>query len=120
MSGKIYDINGNKIMVMNDSGNSITGKYRFFNKKNNGINIEDEDENNYDSNNLSDIQKNDLHKIIDILLDIEKNGLWSEKCEASKALLFIYTEFHDDLKISSSKFLENQLNLFNDDNWQVK
>jgi len=124
-------------MVIDDSVESITNNYRkgskikdmsnnnkdnnkFSNRKNSdGGDNEKEDEFDDGSTNLPDEKTNDLNEIINNLMNIQKKGLWSEKCEAAKALLFLYTEFHDDLKISSSKYLINQLDLFNDDSWQV-
>ncbi|ORX55460.1 hypothetical protein BCR36DRAFT_410381 [Piromyces finnis] len=79
-----------------------------------------EGDENVDKNKLSEDKKSDLNQIINNLMGITKTGLWSEKCEASKALLFIYNEFHSDLKISSSHFLLNQLELFSDDSWKVR
>ena len=98
--------------------------FNFHNNNNNDIyNDENINEEIFEENEgfekISDEKKSDLQQIIVNLLGITKNGLWSEKCEASKALLFIFTEFHSDLKISSSFFLKNQLDLFNDESWKV-
>ncbi|KAG4101856.1 WD40 repeat-like protein [Neocallimastix lanati (nom. inval.)] len=65
-------------------------------------------------------RQSDLNQIIDNLTSIIRSGLWSEKCEASKALLFLYLEFKADLKISIDTYLENQLDLFSDENWKVR
>jgi len=139
--------NNNNNIDLNINNNNI-GNNNYYDSQNNGynnsifINNYNHNYNNNNNNNnndiyndenineeifeenegfekISDEKKSDLQQIIVNLLGITKNGLWSEKCEASKALLFIFTEFHSDLKISSSFFLKNQLDLFNDESWKV-
>ncbi|OUM69567.1 hypothetical protein PIROE2DRAFT_2429, partial [Piromyces sp. E2] len=121
--------NSNYYFFSNDNNSSIyDNSYNSVNHDNFG------DHDNYDEENVNEVsidgnevkektiqnKRSDLHQIIVNLMRITKNGLWSEKCEASKALLFLYNEFHSDLKISSSYFLLNQIDLFNDDSWKVR
>jgi hypothetical protein len=46
-------------------------------------------------------------------------GLWSEKCEALKALLYIYQTFHNDIPNPVEFLIIPQVERFWDDAWQV-
>ncbi|KAJ3153369.1 WD repeat-containing protein 87 [Irineochytrium annulatum] len=61
-----------------------------------------------------------LSNIIDVLLKLMKKGLWLEKCEASKALLYLYNTFKPDFVDPMSTLIYPQLDLANDDAWQVR
>ncbi|KAJ3055210.1 hypothetical protein HK097_011211 [Rhizophlyctis rosea] len=60
-----------------------------------------------------------LTNIVAVLLELLRNGLWSEKCEASKALLMLYRTFQGDFLDPLTTLIRPQLEILDDENWQV-
>ncbi|KAI8810461.1 hypothetical protein BJ742DRAFT_800389 [Cladochytrium replicatum] len=61
-----------------------------------------------------------LTNIICVLFDVMRSGLWSEKCEAAKALLFLFSAYKTDFRDPVNLILIPQLEWISDDNWQVR
>ncbi|KAJ3155000.1 WD repeat-containing protein 87, partial [Irineochytrium annulatum] len=61
-----------------------------------------------------------LSNIIPTLVKIIRQGLWSEVCEASKALLFLYKTFKDDLRNVMEDIIRPQIDALHNPNWQVR
>ncbi|KAJ3104755.1 hypothetical protein HDU96_008831 [Phlyctochytrium bullatum] len=61
-----------------------------------------------------------LTNIIEVLFKLMKNGLWSEKCEASKAVLYLYHTFERDFLDPMSTLIYPQLEFTNDQAWQFR
>ena len=58
--------------------------------------------------------------ILQTLIKIVNHGLWSEKCEASKAILYLYHAFQMDFVDPLESIIFPQLNAVDDDAWQVR
>ncbi|KAI8848626.1 hypothetical protein BC829DRAFT_417412 [Chytridium lagenaria] len=61
-----------------------------------------------------------LVNIIEVLFKLMKNGLWSEKCEASKAVLYLYHTFERDFLDPMTVLIYPQLEFTNDEAWQFR
>ncbi|KAJ3100249.1 WD repeat-containing protein 87 [Phlyctochytrium planicorne] len=61
-----------------------------------------------------------LKNIIEVLFKLMKNGLWSEKCEASKAVLYLYHTFERDFLDPMTTLIYPQLEFTNDEAWQFR
>ncbi|KAJ3215458.1 WD repeat-containing protein 87 [Dinochytrium kinnereticum] len=61
-----------------------------------------------------------LRNIIDVLFKLMRNGLWSEKCEASKAVLYLYHTFERDFLDPMTTLIYPQLEFTNDEAWQFR
>ncbi|KAJ3029457.1 WD repeat-containing protein 87 [Rhizophlyctis rosea] len=61
-----------------------------------------------------------LTNIVAVLIDLLRRGLWSEKCEASKALLMLYRTFQGDFLDPLTTLIRPQLEVLDDDSWQVR
>ncbi|TPX68035.1 hypothetical protein SpCBS45565_g03331 [Spizellomyces sp. 'palustris'] len=61
-----------------------------------------------------------LPNIVAALVDLLKTGLWLEKVEASKALLFLYHTFSSDFLDPMAVLIRPQLECLWDENWQVR
>ncbi|KAI9190859.1 uncharacterized protein BJ171DRAFT_605914 [Polychytrium aggregatum] len=61
-----------------------------------------------------------LTNIIAVLLDVLRGGYWSEKCESSKAILFLYRTFKDDFLDPMGLLVKPQIECLWDDSWQVR
>lgn len=54
------------------------------------------------------------------LFELLKTGYWSEKCEASDSLLYLYETFRDEFRDPVRQFIVPQLESLNDRDWQVR
>ncbi|KNC99867.1 uncharacterized protein SPPG_05240 [Spizellomyces punctatus DAOM BR117] len=61
-----------------------------------------------------------LQNILGALFKVLKTGYWSEKCEASDSLLYLYQTFQDDFRNPVQDFILPQLESFNDRDWQLR
>lgn len=61
-----------------------------------------------------------LQNIVAALLQLLESGLWLEKVEASKALLFLYHTFRTDFMDPMATLVRPQLDFLRDENWQVR
>ncbi|KAJ1561677.1 WD repeat-containing protein 87, partial [Cladochytrium tenue] len=61
-----------------------------------------------------------LTNIIRKLMEKMKHGLWLEKCEASKAVLFLYMTFKEDLVDPADTVVLPQLDFLGDSDWQFR
>ncbi|KAJ3211833.1 hypothetical protein HDU67_004214 [Dinochytrium kinnereticum] len=61
-----------------------------------------------------------LSNVIQMLIKLVRDGLWSEVCEASKALLFLYRTFKEDILDPMALLVRPQLEAFYNPNWQVR
>ncbi|KAJ3414229.1 hypothetical protein HDV05_006846 [Chytridiales sp. JEL 0842] len=61
-----------------------------------------------------------LMNIVEVLLKLMRHGLWNEKCEASKALLYLYRTFERDFGDPFEKLIIPQLELTSDESWQFR
>ncbi|KAI9206126.1 uncharacterized protein BJ171DRAFT_612718 [Polychytrium aggregatum] len=61
-----------------------------------------------------------LMNIIEVLFKVLKTGYWREKCEASKALLYLYRTFQKDILDPLNSLIIPQLEFTDDENWQVR
>ncbi|KAJ3412758.1 hypothetical protein HDV05_000279 [Chytridiales sp. JEL 0842] len=60
-----------------------------------------------------------LENMVEVLLYVMKQGTWQEKCDASKAILYLFKTFNLDLKDPLHTMVLPQLYFLNDPNWQV-
>ncbi|KAJ3186036.1 WD repeat-containing protein 87 [Gaertneriomyces sp. JEL0708] len=61
-----------------------------------------------------------LTAIVEALVHLLEVGLWLEKVEASKALLFLYHTFKEDFLDPMVVLIQPQLAILDDENWQVR
>jgi hypothetical protein len=61
-----------------------------------------------------------LTNIVEVLFRLMKHGYWNEKCEASKALLYLYRTFERDFGDPFVNLIIPQLELTNDESWQFR
>ncbi|KAJ3264892.1 hypothetical protein HK104_006380, partial [Borealophlyctis nickersoniae] len=61
-----------------------------------------------------------LTNIVNVLVELLRTGLWSEKCEASKALLFLFHTFRGDFLDPMTTLVRPQLEVLGDESWQVR
>ncbi|KAJ3290608.1 WD repeat-containing protein 87 [Borealophlyctis nickersoniae] len=61
-----------------------------------------------------------LQNIVKVLLRLLKTGYWSEKCEASKSLLYLYRTFQRDFRDPLECLVLPQIESLTDENWQVR
>ncbi|KAJ3144217.1 WD repeat-containing protein 87 [Geranomyces variabilis] len=64
--------------------------------------------------------KNTLQSIVAALMQLLDVGLWLEKVEASKALLFLFKTFSNDFLDPMTVLVRPQLEHLADENWQVR
>jgi hypothetical protein len=55
-----------------------------------------------------------------MLYKIMRKGLWKEKVEASKALLYIYKTFKGDIENPVETFILPQIDYLMDEFWQIR
>ncbi|KAI8817660.1 uncharacterized protein EV422DRAFT_210912 [Fimicolochytrium jonesii] len=65
-------------------------------------------------------QKLTLENIIATLFHVLKTGYWSEKAEASDALLQLYHDFSDEFRDPTMNFVLPQIESLNDRDWQTR
>lgn len=61
-----------------------------------------------------------LESIVHVVHEVLSKGLWSEKCEAAKALLLIHRSFQQDFSNVYETFIQPQLEHLWDPSWQVR
>ncbi|KAJ3300052.1 hypothetical protein HDU76_006168, partial [Blyttiomyces sp. JEL0837] len=61
-----------------------------------------------------------LKNIIDVLFRVMRHGYWREKCEASKALLYLFHTFERDFENPMQELIAPQLDLTQDEDWQFR
>ncbi|KAI8613672.1 hypothetical protein BC830DRAFT_1082509 [Chytriomyces sp. MP71] len=61
-----------------------------------------------------------IQNILEVTMKVMHHGAWREKCEASKAMLYLYHTFENDLPNAIRDILIPQLDLINDEAWQVR
>ncbi|KAI9327101.1 hypothetical protein BDR26DRAFT_103345 [Obelidium mucronatum] len=61
-----------------------------------------------------------LTNIVKVLFRTMKTGLWREKSEACKAVLYLYQTFSDDFQDPLKSLVVPQLELFHDPDWQFR
>jgi hypothetical protein len=61
-----------------------------------------------------------LINILEVLFRIMKHGYWKEKCEASKAVLYLFRTFDMDLKDPVETIILPQLEFLSDPDWQFR
>ncbi|KAJ3297614.1 hypothetical protein HDU79_002788 [Rhizoclosmatium sp. JEL0117] len=61
-----------------------------------------------------------LQNILKVLFKTMKSGLWREKSEACKAVLYLYQTFEKDFQDPLNVILVPQLEFFNDNDWQFR
>ncbi|TPX65902.1 hypothetical protein CcCBS67573_g07987 [Chytriomyces confervae] len=61
-----------------------------------------------------------LPNIFAVITKVMHHGYWREKCEASKAMLYLYHTFEKDLPNAFQDVILPQLDLLNDERWEVR
>ncbi|KAJ3069526.1 WD repeat-containing protein 87 [Podochytrium sp. JEL0797] len=61
-----------------------------------------------------------ITNILEVTMNVMKTGYWREKVEAAKATLYLYHTFQKDLPNALNDIILPQLDLMNDESWQVR
>ncbi|KAI9338107.1 hypothetical protein DFJ73DRAFT_779687 [Zopfochytrium polystomum] len=61
-----------------------------------------------------------IENILEALFRLLKHGAWREKCEASKAILYLYRTFEKDIPDALDRVLLPQLEFLTDADWRVR
>ncbi|KAJ3333228.1 WD repeat-containing protein 87 [Blyttiomyces sp. JEL0837] len=61
-----------------------------------------------------------IMNILEVLLKVMKFGFWKEKCEASKAAVYLYRTFQRDFHNALEDVILPQLEFPSDENWQYR